>query len=49
MVAPEEVAEATGGLAYPHTAHCLASGEVMISAMGTTDGKVSCRSRGLQQ
>ena len=37
MVEPEEV-KAKSGLMYPHTSHCLASGEVMISAMGDANG-----------
>ena len=36
MVEPEEVFKT--GLAFPHTTHCLASGEVMISAFGTPEG-----------
>jgi selenium-binding protein 1 len=28
------------GTAYPHTSHCLGSGEIMISTMGNNDGKV---------
>ncbi|CAL5416730.1 unnamed protein product [Camellia sinensis] len=27
------------GLAYPHTAHCLASGDIMVSCLGDKDGK----------
>ena len=26
------------GLTVPHTAHCLGTGDVMLSAMGDTDG-----------
>ena len=26
------------GLAYPHTSHCLANGDIMISAMGDPQG-----------
>lgn len=37
IVSPEEVTKT--GVAYLHTAHCLGSGEIMISAMGTPDGK----------
>ncbi|XP_073241029.1 methanethiol oxidase-like [Porites lutea] len=37
IVSPEEVTKT--GLAYLHTSHCLGSGEIMISAMGTPDGK----------
>ncbi|KAF8069628.1 selenbp1 [Scenedesmus sp. PABB004] len=32
------IAAATG-LAYPHTSHCLGSGDIMISTMGGPDGK----------
>lgn len=38
VVQGEEVLSKTG-LAYPHTAHCLANGEIMISTMGDKDGK----------
>ena len=38
IVEPEEVVEKTG-LGYLHTAHCLGSGEIMISAMGSPEGK----------
>ncbi|PFX13462.1 selenium-binding protein 1-like isoform X1 [Stylophora pistillata] len=38
IVEPEEVFEKTG-LAYLHTAHCLGSGEIMISALGSPEGK----------
>lgn len=31
---------AAAGVAYPHTSHCLGSGEIMISTMGGPDGKV---------
>lgn len=37
VVEPEEV-KAKSGLMYPHTSHCLASGEIMISAMGDANG-----------
>lgn len=33
-----EIKEKTG-LAYPHTTHCLGSGDIMISAMGSPDGE----------
>ncbi|EPS74021.1 hypothetical protein M569_00721, partial [Genlisea aurea] len=36
-VDPKEIADKTG-LAYPHTAHCLASGDIMVSCLGDTDG-----------
>lgn len=38
VVDPEEVLTKTG-LAYPHTAHCLASGDILISCLGGSDGK----------
>lgn len=37
IIPPEEVAEKTG-LGYPHTTHCLANGEVMISSIGKPNG-----------
>ena len=37
IVEPEEVTKKTS-LAYLHTAHCLGSGEIMISAMGSPEG-----------
>ena len=37
IVEPEEVAKTN--LAYPHTAHCLADGNVMISYMGNVEGE----------
>lgn len=37
IVEPEEVTKKTA-LGYLHTTHCLGSGEVMISAMGTPEG-----------
>lgn len=37
IVEQEEVSKT--GLGYLHTAHCLGSGEIMISAMGTPEGK----------
>ncbi|KAK1381129.1 putative selenium-binding protein 1 [Heracleum sosnowskyi] len=36
-VEPEDILEKTG-LAYPHTAHCLATGEIMVSCLGDKDG-----------
>jgi selenium-binding protein 1 len=36
-VEPKEIQEKTN-LAYPHSTHCLASGELMISCMGDTKG-----------
>ncbi|XP_068711442.1 methanethiol oxidase-like [Montipora foliosa] len=40
IIEPEEVTKT--GLAYLHTSHCLGSGEIMISAMGTPEGKEEC-------
>lgn len=37
-VEPDEISSKTG-LAYPHTAHCLASGDIMVSCLGDKDGK----------
>ncbi|KAL7177135.1 hypothetical protein ACSBR2_030467 [Camellia fascicularis] len=37
-VEPTDVIQKTG-LAYPHTAHCLASGDIMVSCLGDKDGK----------
>ncbi|GJS76620.1 selenium-binding protein 1-like protein [Tanacetum coccineum] len=37
-VEPSDISGKTG-LAYPHTAHCLASGEIMVSCLGDKDGK----------
>nr|XP_043634106.1 selenium-binding protein 1-like [Erigeron canadensis] len=37
-VEPSDITSKTG-LAYPHTAHCLASGEIMVSCLGDRDGK----------
>lgn len=34
-----DIANATG-TAFPHTSHCLGSGEIMISTMGNNEGKV---------
>ncbi|KAI9115055.1 hypothetical protein K1719_014068 [Acacia pycnantha] len=38
VVEPEEIISKTG-LAYPHTSHCLASGDIMISCLGDKEGK----------
>lgn len=35
---PEDIQKATG-LAYLHSSHCLGSGDIMVSAMGTPEGK----------
>ncbi|KAI3973112.1 hypothetical protein MKX01_019770 [Papaver californicum] len=37
VVQSEEIVQKTG-LAYPHTSHCLASGDIMISCIGDKDG-----------
>ncbi|XP_054806823.1 selenium-binding protein 2-like [Prosopis cineraria] len=37
VVEPEEIIGKTG-LAYPHTSHCLASGDIMISCLGDKEG-----------
>ncbi|KAJ4723085.1 Selenium-binding protein [Melia azedarach] len=37
FVDPADVINKTG-LAYPHTAHCLASGDIMVSCLGDKDG-----------
>ncbi|KAG6394841.1 hypothetical protein SASPL_145431 [Salvia splendens] len=37
VVNPKDIIEKTG-VAYPHTAHCLASGEIMVSCLGDKDG-----------
>lgn len=37
VVEPTEILGKTG-LAYPHTSHCLASGEILISCLGDKDG-----------
>ncbi|XP_020547048.1 selenium-binding protein 1 [Sesamum indicum] len=37
VIEPNEIIEKTG-LAYPHTAHCLASGDIMVSFLGDKDG-----------
>jgi selenium-binding protein 1 len=37
VVEPADIANKTG-LAYPHTSHCLASGDVMVSCLGDKDG-----------
>ncbi|KAL4204596.1 hypothetical protein AMTRI_Chr01g110690 [Amborella trichopoda] len=36
-VEPSEIVEKTG-LSYPHTSHCLASGDIMVSCLGDKDG-----------
>ncbi|KAI3997766.1 hypothetical protein MKX01_007653 [Papaver californicum] len=37
VVQSEEIVQKTG-LAYPHTSHCLASGDIMVSCLGDKDG-----------
>ncbi|CAM8914920.1 unnamed protein product [Rhodiola kirilowii] len=37
-VEPEEIHQKTG-LAFPHTSHCLASGDLLISCLGSKEGK----------
>ncbi|KAA3480350.1 selenium-binding protein 1-like [Gossypium australe] len=37
VVEPDDIVKKTG-LAYPHTSHCLASGDVMVSCLGDKDG-----------
>ncbi|XP_010905138.1 selenium-binding protein 1 [Elaeis guineensis] len=37
VVEPTDIVQKTG-LAYPHTSHCLASGEIMVSCLGDNDG-----------
>ncbi|XP_043721850.1 selenium-binding protein 2-like [Telopea speciosissima] len=37
IVEPEEIVAKTG-LGYPHTSHCLASGDMMVSCLGDKDG-----------
>ena len=37
VIEPSEIEKVTG-LAYPHTSHCLGSGEIMISTMGDPKG-----------
>ncbi|KAF8388469.1 hypothetical protein HHK36_027141 [Tetracentron sinense] len=37
VVDPADIVQKTG-LAYPHTSHCLASGDIMVSCLGDEDG-----------
>eukprot|EP00249_Psilotum_nudum_P022921 c28692_g1_i1 orf=445-1923(-) len=37
VIEPEDIISKTG-MAYPHTAHCLASGDIMLSCLGDKDG-----------
>lgn len=38
VVEPADIIQKTG-LAYPHTAHCLASGDILVSCLGDKKGK----------
>ncbi|KAK8967061.1 Selenium-binding protein 2 [Platanthera guangdongensis] len=40
VVEPEDIVRETG-LAYPHTSHCLASGDIMVSCLGDKVGNAS--------
>nr|KYP57004.1 Putative selenium-binding protein [Cajanus cajan] len=40
VVEPADIEQKTG-LAYPHTSHCLASGDIMISCLGDKDGSAA--------
>lgn len=40
VVEPEEIIQKTG-LAYPHTSHCLASGDLLVSCLGDKDGSAA--------
>nr|ACU23278.1 unknown [Glycine max] len=40
VVEPADIIQKTG-LAYPHTSHCLASGDIMISCLGDKDGNAA--------
>jgi hypothetical protein len=50
VVEGQDIAQ-VAGVAYPHTSHCLGSGDIMISTMGAPDGKVRGRqnTKGWQQ
>ncbi|KAJ4881301.1 Selenium-binding protein 2 [Raphanus sativus] len=37
VVEPKEISEKTG-LAFPHTSHCLASGDMLVSCLGDNEG-----------
>eukprot|EP00897_Mesotaenium_endlicherianum_P005601 jgi/Mesen1/5069/ME000252S04188 len=37
-IEPSELASKADGAAFPHTVHCLASGDLLVSAMGDVDG-----------
>ena len=36
----EVVETKEAGIGYPHSSHCLGNGDIMVSIMGTPDGKV---------
>jgi hypothetical protein len=40
VVEGQDIAK-VAGVGYPHTSHCLGSGDIMISTMGAPDGKVT--------
>lgn len=40
VVEPEDIVRGTG-LAYPHTSHCLASGDILVSCLGDKDGNAA--------
>ncbi|XP_075652762.1 selenium-binding protein 1-like [Castanea sativa] len=40
VVEPEDIVQKTG-LAYPHTSHCLASGDLLVSCLGDKDGNAT--------
>lgn len=40
VVEPEDISQKTG-LAYPHTSHCLASGDIMVSCLGDKHGNAA--------
>ncbi|KAK1294705.1 Selenium-binding protein 1 [Acorus calamus] len=40
VVEPADIEQKTG-LAFPHTSHCLASGEIMVSCLGDKDGNAA--------
>ncbi|KAI0530725.1 hypothetical protein KFK09_000273 [Dendrobium nobile] len=40
VVEPEDIVRETG-LAYPHTSHCLASGDILVSCLGDKDGNAA--------
>lgn len=40
VVDPADIVQKTG-LAYPHTSHCLASGDLLVSCLGDKDGNAA--------